>query len=343
MGFPFIPAIGAGLGLFDFFRTNNLQDERRGRIEDATSQFQFDTGGPTGFQDRFNEIGSQDDFLSELFRGQGLDPASANLFGDLQSRGTSQLFDEGSLTRDLAGQRADTQFGIDRLSGRQIGLDEGFDLLDFGDPDATFSDTLRSGRNLAASRERSSLRDAGQFDQSRQLGIDPFEAGSFGERRREAGNQRFSDLFAAQENARQAREGVIGENNALREGRISSNQQFNSIIEQAIGQLSAQGDASLAGLRGGAQQQRQAGLFNEFQRETTNRSFLESLSNSASAQRGQEFGNVNFELTQLLNQALGRAGITLGGTDLQRDLFPALSNAFAIKGDELVQLPDFGI
>ena len=113
--------------------------------------------------------------------------------------------------------------------------------MDFGDPDATFSDTLRSGRNLAASRERSSLNDGGQFDQSRRLGIDPFEAGSFGERRREAGNQRFSDLFAAQEGARQASEAVRDTNNTLRGEQTGRNDALNVGLNQAIASLQNQG------------------------------------------------------------------------------------------------------
>ncbi len=283
------PNLLMGLGgLLDFLQTQQHNQRMAGYRDEALNYLDSvdtqDFGAPN--LDELMTSGLFDDQSSLLFNPDQLTRdtmATRRQYGgamdDAYDTYTSAL-DEGlggaraDLNSGLFGLRETTQRGINEQNRHRIVEGSGFDMLGLDNPEERYQQALTYGNEAASANQDAALRSEidNSFSEQARLGVDPFEAGAFGDTRTRLNNNRYGDLFRSQQAATGERNRVQEFNVGARAGELESERSTNRNIDSAIAALSRgeqEGATSLygthmttdAGLREGM-------LGNLFQRQT---------------------------------------------------------------------------
>lgn len=255
-------ALGLG-ALLDYLQVQQANRRNAGYRQEALNYLDTaDLDAPT-----LNELmtsGMFDDQPSAIFNPDSMTRAVMGLqgrfrgaMGDAYDEFGSQLelgLDDSrqNLDEGLGGLRDITQRGVDDLSGRRLTLGSTFGLLDLDDPEERFREALTFGDEAAAANQEAGLQSVvdNNFGEMARLGVDPFEAGAFGDTRRQLTDRRFNDLFASRAAAAGERNRIQEFNVRARQGALESEQATNRNIDSAIAALYNQEVGSAGDLYG---------------------------------------------------------------------------------------------
>lgn len=253
-------------GILDFIQTELHNQRVSGYRDDALAYLDdVDTenfGAPTlqelmtsGMFDDQPSLFFNPDNLSREVRGLRTQYGGAmdDAYGEYQTQIGAGLADSRrALDEGLGGLRRIRTEGVDTLNRGRIGLGSTFDLLDLDDPEARYQEALTFGNEAASANQDAALRSEidNSFGEAARLGVDPFEAGAFGDSSRRMADRRFDDLFQSRAAAAGERNRIQEFNVGARQGALESEMATNRNIDTAIQALFNQESAGATDLYG---------------------------------------------------------------------------------------------